>query len=64
MTDKIITPATATKSYNPADYGIDPLTCNHDGSLFHQNKDGENVESCACGMVAVEQPDGTWIEVC
>lgn len=53
MTDTTITPAT-----------FDPLACQHDGSLLTHTYKGEAMEVCACGMVAIEQEDGAWIEVC
>jgi hypothetical protein len=38
--------------------------CEHLITTFTKTAEGEEMERCACGMVAIEQEDGTWKEVC
>jgi hypothetical protein len=38
--------------------------CEHLITTFTKTAEGEEKERCACGMVAIEQEDKTWKEVC
>ena len=42
----------------------DDTPCEHLITTFTKTAEGEEMERCACGMVAIEQEDGTWKEVC